>query len=129
MNKTVLCVWLGLAVTALATPSLGQEASAPFTLACRNNGGQTIYFSIDLQRKKWALMTSSGKLQAEIQAVTAETDDVIKLKNPGGYFSVNRKSGFMDLIKGESRKVDRIPCERNAQYIQIPSSDPSTNKF
>ncbi|RYY16743.1 MAG: hypothetical protein EON55_03735 [Alphaproteobacteria bacterium] len=106
-----------------------QDATQPFTLACINNGGKSIYFSIDLASNKWALMKPNGELESKIQEVALQSDDVIKLKNPGGYFLVIRKTGAMDLIKGESRKVDRISCRKHDSLIPIPVDKRPANKF
>lgn len=106
-----------------------QDATQPFTLTCINNGGRSIYFSIDLASKKWALMKPNGERESKIQDVALQSDDVIKLRNPGGYFLVNRKTGAMDLIKGESRKVDRISCRKHDSLIPIPADERPANKF
>jgi hypothetical protein len=119
----VLCTFIA------AHTAHAEEATQPFTLACINNGGKTIYFSIDLASKKWALMKPNGERESKIQEVALQSDDVIKLKNPGGYFLVNRKTGAMDLIKGESRKVDRISCRKHDSFIPIPVDERPANKF
>ena len=106
-----------------------QDAAAPFTLTCVNTGGKSIYFSIDLSSNTWALMKPNGQADSKIQNVALASADVIKLRNPGGYFAINRKTGAMDLIKGESRKVDRIACRKHDSYIPIPKDEPPANKF
>ena len=131
MRKTLLAVLSATTVGTLfgGAPTMAEDAPQSFTLACTNNGGKTIYFTIDLSSRTWALMKANGKLDSEVQPVISETADFIKLKNPGGAFNVNRKTGAMELIKGETRIVDRIPCQKSARYIPLPTNDPPTNKF
>lgn len=74
-------------------------------------------------------MKPNGERESKIQEVALQSDDVIKLRNPGGYFLVNRKTGAMDLIKGESRKVDRISCRKHDSLIPIPVDERPANKF
>lgn len=130
-NATPLLVWALLSAGGATHIAHAQTDSVtqPFTLTCLNNGGKSIYFSIDLASKKWALMKSNGQRDSGVQDVTSESEDIIKLKNPGGYFVINRKTGAMDLIKGESRKVDRISCRKRDSYMPFPEDKPPANKF
>lgn len=124
-----LLLFFGVCAAFAQHPARAQEPAQPFTLACVNTGGKTIFFSIDLPARRWALMKADGRLDSKPQAVAAESNDAIKLKNPGGYFVVDRKTGTMDLIKGETRRVDRIPCAKHATHLPIPADEPAANKF
>ncbi|WP_156647692.1 hypothetical protein [Methylobacterium sp. Leaf87] len=119
----------GVCAALAQQPARAQETAQPFTLACVNTGGKTIYFSIDLPARRWALMKANGALDSKPQAVAAESSDIIKLKNPGGYFNIDRKTGAMELIKGETRRVDRIPCAKHETHLPIPADVPAANKF
>lgn len=81
----VLCAFIA------AHNASAEEATQPFTLPRINNGGKSIDFSINLASKKWALMKPNGERELEIQEVALQSNDVIELRNPGGYFLVNRK--------------------------------------
>ncbi|WP_036302133.1 hypothetical protein [Methylobacterium sp. 77] len=75
------------------------------------------------------LKKPNGELESKIREVALQSDDVIKLRNSGGYFLVNRKTGAMDLIKGESPKVDRISCRKHDSLIPIPVDKRPANKI
>jgi len=57
------------------------------------------------------------------------THQIADAADVSSYFLVNRKTGAMDLIKGESRKVDRISCRKHDSLIPIPVDERPANKF
>lgn len=73
-------------------------------------------------------MKPSGEREQKIHDVALQSDDVINLRSPGGYFLVDRKTGAFDLIKGESRKIDRISCRKYESHIPIHGDGLQDNK-